>query len=343
MGVTSKADTGTTWPWRGNSTKSILMAIALLVTLCQIKIEPSMLQASNAVASRIATSTPEKTDPDDASPSKQVKHESTWWVPYVEKSVQSGPLLIHPMPFQVPRHNAKAIVHVLQYLGVTSGSNVDGDATSPNTIIDIGLPQESLSFAQSGYRVHAFEARQRAYNQVKQAIEKRNLQHLITLHHTALSNCSNQTTEIFDASDSSSLLESAVIHGPELTKFNRGGQKKEVVPLEVLDSFVTDAVAMKIDTQGVEPEIFMGAPKLLSENHEKGPFVIITEYCYRMRPLSELLLGPRLLHGLGYTCHFFPNEQPAATLENLKNYCHDFLCVRSPAWNFTQTTTGATG
>ncbi|KAL7573155.1 hypothetical protein ACA910_018819 [Epithemia clementina (nom. ined.)] len=256
------------------------------------------------------------------------------------------------MPFKV-RPNPNAILDVFEHIGVTSSSNHNGDAsvpnaTLPNTMIDIGLPMDSLDFAQlGGFRVHGFEARKYAYNQVLRRVEQLKLQHLITIHHTALSNCSNQTMELFDADDSSSLLKTAILGdraGAEREKYERRGRKKEIVSLQQLDDFVTNAVGIKIDTQGWEPEIFVGAPILLSEHPERGPFVVLTEYCFYMRPLSELQLGPRLLDGLGYSCYFLPHERevnprPATSLENLTDYCHDLLCIRSPAWNFTSTTT----
>eukprot|EP00978_Attheya_sp_CCMP212_P008380 scaffold19730_cov40-Attheya_sp.AAC.2 len=64
----------------------------------------------------------------------------------------------------------------------------------------------------------------------------------------------------------------------------------ESVPLHQLDTYVTSAVGMKIDTQGVEPEIFMGAERLLT-SRAGAPLVIFMEHCSRLRPIPDLLCG----------------------------------------------------
>ena len=256
-----------------------------------------------------------------------------WWKDPVKKSIASGQFMVGPMPFPVNRKDhTEAILQILRYLGVVPAPTT--------TIIDIGLPMESLKFARNGYHVQAFEARLSGYNQVKRKIEEAHLDHLITLHQTALSNCSNQTAEIYDANDSSSLLESAVNKSrtPEVKKFERTGRRKEKVTLNRLDSFVTDAVAMKIDTQGAEREIFMGSPQLLRDNPKTGPFVIFTEFCFRFRPHNELMEGLHLLRGLGYTCYFYQSGRTDVDMLQFFNYCGDFMCIRSPKWNFTSMT-----
>eukprot|EP00978_Attheya_sp_CCMP212_P008379 scaffold19730_cov40-Attheya_sp.AAC.1 len=86
-----------------------------------------------------------------------------------------------------------------------------------HTIIDIGLPKESLIFAANGYSTQSFEARKSAYGEVKQLVKERGLGHLIHLHHAALSNMTG-TTQIYDADDSSLLLESAIQHKAEKKK-----------------------------------------------------------------------------------------------------------------------------
>ncbi|KAL7559645.1 hypothetical protein ACA910_006244 [Epithemia clementina (nom. ined.)] len=252
--------------------------------------------------------------------------------------------MIYPLPLNVcPSPNA--ILDVFKHIGVMSHSYPNGEGTVttpvPNTVIGIGLPTNLLDYAQKGFWVQGFEACKSAYNQVLEEVEHHKLQHLITIHHTALSNRSNQTMEIFDADDSSSLLKTVILGGgtkAKRHKFKSRGQKKEIVSLQKLDDFVTNAVGLKIDTQGGEPEILMGAPILLSEHPERGPFVILTEYCFYMLPLLELQLGLCLLHGLGYSCYYLTHtadQKPQPALETLTDYCGDLLCIRSPAWKFT--------
>ncbi|KAL7559647.1 hypothetical protein ACA910_006245 [Epithemia clementina (nom. ined.)] len=157
-----------------------------------------------------------------------------WWEPYIAKSQQNGPMMIYPLPLNVcPSPNA--ILDVFKHIGVMSHSYPNGEDTVttpvPNTVIDIGLPTNLLDYAQKGFRVQGFEARKSAYNQVLEQVELRKLQHLITIHHTALSNCSNQTMEIFDVDDSSSLLKTVILGGgakAERQKFESRGQKRKL-------------------------------------------------------------------------------------------------------------------
>jgi hypothetical protein len=164
-----------------------------------------------------------------------------------------------------------------------------------------------------------------------------NLQDHITLCYTALGNVSNVTMHMYNALDSSSLLSSAVQSTMEKPKFEKFGQTMVTVHVEQLDTFLfgndynntitTKAaaptttpkspsaqqqhprqrfVAVKIDTQGVEPKIFMGSRQVLTSSSTSSsspsPFVIVTEYCTRLRVYEELSIGPHLLRGLGYTC-----------------------------------------
>eukprot|EP00568_Trieres_chinensis_P005172 CAMPEP_0183300522 /NCGR_PEP_ID=MMETSP0160_2-20130417/6927_1 /TAXON_ID=2839 ORGANISM="Odontella Sinensis, Strain Grunow 1884" /NCGR_SAMPLE_ID=MMETSP0160_2 /ASSEMBLY_ACC=CAM_ASM_000250 /LENGTH=322 /DNA_ID=CAMNT_0025462961 /DNA_START=48 /DNA_END=1016 /DNA_ORIENTATION=+ len=247
-----------------------------------------------------------------------------WWEPCVWKSMLGGPLLIHPFPFGLKatskkRRNDLIILEILHHLGI--GSN----GTNELTIIDIGLPSESLTFAREGFHVEAFEARKEGFQQIASKIVDQDLSGLINLHNVALSNQTGKM-EIFDADDSSSLLESAITGGPEKAKLAKTGGRKEEVQLELLDNFVTSAVAMKIDTQGVEPEIFMGSEKLL-RSRSRGPMLILMEYCNRLRPLEELVRGVHLLHGLGFTCHLLGIQDSFELMKNTK-FCGDFICTR---------------
>lgn len=246
-----------------------------------------------------------------------------WWHYYVEKSKAQGPLEITRMPFQVPGANELAILAVLKHY------NVDPKNSSQKlTIIDIGRPTESVDFAKSGYYTESFEARAKGVEEVQKFVsnESDDVQHRIHLHHTALSNVSNTTLEIFDANDSSSLLESAIGGKQEKRKFARTGGRKETVPVNVMDSYLQPdhrVVAMKIDTQGVEPEIFMGSNNLF---HQQSSFMVIaTEYCARMRDYDALILGPHLLNGLGFKCYL--KRAQKLVLDAKSDFCGDFLCI----------------
>jgi hypothetical protein len=156
-----------------------------------------------------------------------------------------------------------------------------------------------------------------------------------------------------NALDSSGLLSSAVQSKKEKPKFEKYGQTMETVHVEKLDTFlfkndfnntITNKAAaptttekspsahqqqqpqqqqivdMKIDTQGVEPEIFMGSRQLLtsssasSSSSSPPPLVIVTEYCTRLRVHEELSIGPHLLRGLGYTYYLHPTVTFSQTL-----------------------------
>jgi hypothetical protein len=168
----------------------------------------------------------------------------------------------------------------------------------------------------------------------------------VHLHRTALSNYTG-TTELFDAATSSSLLKGAVVNGAiEERKFLRSGQRVEVVPVTTLDdhfrslassrsngdsSPVLSVVGMKIDTQGVEPEILMGAQSILG-NPASRPRVVVIEYFTRFRAFDELSVGLRLLIGLGYYCYY---EQGAALGTSMvvtpeTEFEGDFYCTHKP-------------
>ena len=251
----------------------------------------------------------------------------TWWNYYIEKSRQKGPLKIPLQPFTIPLQNDKAVLKVLEHFGVHKHVK-----NQQLTIIDIGLPGESAAFAKEGYYAEAFEARTEGVKHVQEGYAEQpiEVQERIHLHQTALSNVSNTTLEIYDANDSSSLLESAVLASKEKPKFEKLGKRMETVQVNLLDSFITSehkVVAMKIDTQGVEPEIFMGSYNLF--HHQQSLMVILTEYCTRLRPYEELSLGPHLLNGLGYTCYLRPTDQykNALTVDANLEYCGDFVCI----------------
>jgi FkbM family methyltransferase len=267
-----------------------------------------------------------------------------WWQRYVQESKTKGTMHLPSLPFPLLGRNDRAMLEMLKHLGIQSQNHVP----MYYTLVDIGLPFESLMFASSGFVVHAFEARADGAAQVQKEIDTKNLQNMITLHHTALSNITNTTLDLYDASDSSSLLESAVEGGPERRKFMRSGRKKETVPVNILDAFVnqtfqpesqqnTIVVGIKIDTQGSEPEILMGAENLLTAgltDPRLGPFVIIMEYCSRLRDFYELSVGPHLLRGLGFACY---SRKDPSKIDIDSEFCGDIVCIRHTNWTLDLT------
>lgn len=239
------------------------------------------------------------------------KQEELWWIQPYQQSVDMGPVEIKKFPYDIDQKNDVALVQLLCYAG---------GAHTKSTFIDIGLPTESLYFAGAGHRSEAFEARPDGYQSVKEAIENAGLQDLINLHQVALSNYSGET-KIFEARDSSSIIETAVDVGPELNKRVEEGMRKTVVNVARLDDYVKEADAMKIDTQGAEPEIFMGARNVLMSGL---PFPVLMEYCARLRNFDELSVGLHILRGLGYQCY----ARNALILDRESQFCGDFYCAR---------------
>jgi hypothetical protein len=115
----------------------------------------------------------------------------------------------------------------------------------PGMIIATGLPTEAAYFAKDGYRVQAFEARQKGYDQVFEHLSQLSApkRSRVQLHQLALSN-NTGTTEIFDAEDRSSLLKSAVEeHELALKKFERTGNRRETVPVTTLDHHFRSSIS----------------------------------------------------------------------------------------------------
>jgi FkbM family methyltransferase len=246
----------------------------------------------------------------------------SWWEPVVQSN-QAKPIGFRvyetPVPFE-QKANDLRLLQLLNYLSLEDPS-IDPIASPGATVIDIGLPTESMTYAKAGYQVQAFEARQQGYDLVMGFLNQLNATERgrVHLHRTALSNYTG-TTDIFDANDSASLLKGAVVNGGvEEQKFIRHGGRMETVPVTTLDQHFrslaspSSVVGMKVDTQGVEPEIFMGAQSLLG-NPAAQPRAIAMEYCTRFRPFEESSVGVHLLIGLGYTCYYEQGTNHGASL-----------------------------
>jgi hypothetical protein len=268
-----------------------------------------------------------------------------WWQPVVQANrAKPEGLRVYESPIAlagVADQNDVRLEQLLKLLGANPSTNC--------TVIDIGLPMESITFATSGYLVQAFEARVRGYADVSEKLQalEASIRQRIQLHHTALSNFTG-TTDLFDAEDSSSLIRGAVVNfGAEKVKFERTGQRVETVPVTTLDhhlrslaasrdddsapALTASIVGIKIDTQGAEPEIFMGAESILSSPATR-PRVIVMEYCARLRSYDELSVGVHLLHGLGYSCYYQQGFGIGASMVITaeSGFCGDFYCTHQP-------------
>jgi FkbM family methyltransferase len=249
---------------------------------------------------------------------------------------KDGGFRVYKLPFQfASSSNDQRLLELLKLMGI--GGPSTNPSAPPGTIIDIGLPHESITFAKAGFETQSFEARQEGYNTILSALSQEDVsvQSRVHLHHTALSNYTG-TTEIFDAEDSSSLVKGAVVNGdPEKVKFLRQGERVETVTVTTLDNHFrslissTSVVGIKIDTQGVEPEIFLGAQSILG-NSATRPRAIVTEYCSRFRPFEELSVGMHLLIGLGYACYYADESEEEIVVTAESGFCSDFYCTHEP-------------
>jgi hypothetical protein len=274
-----------------------------------------------------------------------------WWEPVVQANrAKPEGLRVYASPVTLAGERYENDLRLLQLLKLLgAGPSTKPGAPRPGVIVDIGLPKESVTFAKSGYLVQAFEARLRGYMEVSEALQQLEapVRARIQLHHTALSNYTG-ITEIFDANDSSSLLRGAVVNGRiEEEKFEKAGKRVETVPLTTLDRHfrslaasqdddaapapAASVVGIQIDTQGVEPEIFMGAESILSDPATRLR-VIVMEYCAPFRPFDELSTGIHLLIGLGYTCYYeqLYNFNSSMVITPGFGFSGDFYCTHQP-------------
>lgn len=132
---------------------------------------------------------------------RSASRQMEWWEPLVGNSLVSGPVQILYPPLQLPKRNDNKLLFALRFYGSVE------TVSHQCTIVDIGLPTESFTFARSGHHVHAFEARSSAYSAVRRQLQKlpSEVQNRVEVHHTTLGNRSGELN-IFLARNSSSLL-----------------------------------------------------------------------------------------------------------------------------------------
>lgn len=236
-----------------------------------------------------------------------------WWKHYVGRSELKGPIYLLPLPFAARTTPAEAVLDLLCMSGAPAGFQA--------TIVDVGLPDEAQEFRKFGHKVVGFEARKAHADRLTQTyLEDGD----VTMIHSALSNYSGNTV-LFDAYDSSSLLKTAVSENSVASrKWEGTGNLEEIVPVEILDTFVRECDAIKIDVQGNEPEVLMGAHDIF--HHARRSPVVFMEYCTKLREKKELMIGLHLLRGLGYTCYWSRSDFVYVT-ESM-NFCGDVYCSR---------------
>lgn len=231
------------------------------------------------------------------------------------RSESKGPIYILPLPFEARKTPAEAVLDLLCLSGAPAGFQA--------IIVDVGLPEEAQLFKKFGHKVVGFEARKTQAERLRtQFREDSN----VKIVHSALSNYSGDTV-LFDAKDSASLLQTAVagrLNSPESRKWQGTGRLEETVPVNTLDQFVHECDALKVDVQGSEPEVLMGAHDVFC--HSSRSPVVYMEYCTRLREKNELMIGLHLLRGLGYNCYWSKPDFEYVT-ESF-NFCGDLYCTR---------------
>jgi FkbM family methyltransferase len=177
-----------------------------------------------------------------------------------------------------------------------------------------------------GYRVLAFELRQKCQKMLRDAFAAPLANRSLELRGTAVSNISAHRL-MYEAHDSSSLEALAVATGVEKT-FHEGSRRHTYrVQTTTLDEVVGQhAVAViKLDIQGHEHEALLGAHALLSRPAAKAPLVEFEYYEY-LRPNMPRHSSLHLLRGYGYECYDIGAGRRTRTLEQPIH--SDFACIK---------------
>jgi FkbM family methyltransferase len=251
-----------------------------------------------------------------------------WWQQHFDASLQQGPLHFEVLPYNLSTDDATSTLQAL-CLSRTQSTN------PTNVIVDVGLPTEASVFSRHGYRTFGFEASSSTAKYLQKMFGDDNNTVIV---HAAVSNRTGMA-DFYLAHDSSSLSKSAVGAGVELDKWKSTAMATESVPVVALDNHVKRCDAMKLDAQGNEPEILMGAESILTGSADGLP-VIYYEYCTYLRDVTELHTGLHLLRGLGYVCYSVEDFGQAGRLGRADvsvrirvdldlQYCGNVVCTRA--------------
>lgn len=134
---------------------------------------------------------------------------------------------------------------------------------SKSTFVDVGAHMGTYSVILSKHcaKVHAFEAQSSTFNNLSAAVEL-NKRTNIEPHHMALGAKEDTVTlhQVSDDGGGSTVDQSVASHHQVL--------HTEIVPMNTLDSFkFTGVDLLKIDVEGYELEVIMGASHTLMENN----------------------------------------------------------------------------
>jgi hypothetical protein len=96
---------------------------------------------------------------------------SLWWEPVViANRAKPGGLRVFelPVPFEAKTNDVR-LIQLLKLMSVAPSTNPN---VPQGVIIDVGLPEVSMTFSEAGFRVQVFEARQRGYDRVPQLLRQ---------------------------------------------------------------------------------------------------------------------------------------------------------------------------
>lgn len=141
--------------------------------------------------------------------------------------------------------------------------------TRTDTFLDIGanIGQHGLYASNFCKDVYSFEPIERLYNQLLLSIEKNQFQNVRAFN----IGLGDESKEVAIYSDTSNMGGSSVL-------FNKGKYKEQIIKIRKLDDFLPNSVTqvnmMKIDVEGFEWEVLVGAEKVLEKYRPK----ILLEY-----------------------------------------------------------------
>ncbi len=156
-----------------------------------------------------------------------------------------------------------------------------------NLFLDIGsnIGTYSIIPAIEGIKVYAFEPVKSNYNALVTNIKLNNYENLVTTYNVALGNKNSNANFTLDPvnTGASHLTEYSAIN--EIIT-NPGSEDIEIVRFDDIKDKLnikpTDKVFMKIDVEGMEPDVLLGAKNFI-KNHPSIMIMIETIHCGRIK------------------------------------------------------------